>query len=138
MDRILATKINDKLVKFAGFEYHYFAPVFGNKPTPESGYYIGEEFIRRTCPDFINDSQLQQKYLWPKLLEIAAKLKVTFDGVEFGYDDKLQKWFCFIGFLDNYGWTTLIDGEPDYDENPARCFALTMDRLINFLEQTNE
>jgi len=63
-------ELNNKLLKFAGIIIKEYSIRFGGPPTPHSGYYLNDKYLGRDPIDLVNDSNLQQKYLYPKLIEL--------------------------------------------------------------------
>jgi hypothetical protein len=126
--------LQNKLAKFAGFKEIRF-----NEPPYEVCWVedkYGQVFTGGE-PDLINDLSAQAEYIYPQLIETAKKVNVEFNGIEYSYDIKKGQWFCLIGFIDNYGYTTLHDVEASYSEKPAVAFALTLGKLIDWLEKNS-
>jgi hypothetical protein len=126
--------LQSKLAKFAGFKEERF------NETPYEVCWVedknGQVFTSGE-PDLINDSSAQVEYIYPQLIETAKKVNVEFDGIEYSYDIKKGQWFCLIGFINDYGWTSLHDIEASYSEKPAKAFALALEKLIDWLEKDN-
>ena len=124
--------INDRLLKFAGLEFKTQQIKFGTLSVPFSGYYLNGQFIRKTKPDLVNDMSYQQKYLYPKLIELwGERISITlrhFEDASLKYPNEKQ-WHVTIGKweLSENGFVLRYGG---FGDTPAIAFANAINKLI--------
>lgn len=116
MDTKEIKALNIKLLEHSGFK----------KLDEEGNWWLKGvlELPYHAMPDLVESIDMQQKYLYPKLMADEY-----FEGIELICDHLENQWLCYLNFLGDYG-IYCVPSEGIYAENPAEAFALAFEKMI--------